>query len=51
MAALIHDLQLPDYEGQPYLFWNTCNSRALPVTADKPDSPGNTPMEFYDRYY
>ena len=51
MAALLHDLQLPDYEGQTYLFWNTYNSSALPVTADRPDSPGNTPVEFYDRYY
>ena len=51
MAALVHDLQLPEYEGQNYLFWNTYNSNPLPVTADKPDSPGNIPLEFYDRYY
>ncbi len=51
MAALMHDLQLPGYDGQPYLFWNTYNSSVLPVTAAKPDSPGNTPAEFYDRYY
>ena len=51
MAALVHDLQLPDYEGQNYLFWNTYNSRALPVTADRPRSPGNIPAEFFDRYY
>ena len=51
MAAIVHDLQLPDYQDQPYLFWNTYNSRALPVTADQPDTPENIPKEFYDRYY
>ena len=51
MAALLHDLESRDYDGQPYLFWNTYNSSALPVTADKPDSPGNMPVEFFDRYY
>ena len=51
MAALVHDLQLPDYDGERFLFWNTYNSSALPVTADKPDSPGNIPDEFFDRYY
>ncbi len=51
MAALIHDLELPDYDGQVYLFWNTYNSSELPVTADRPDAPGNIPREFYDRYY
>ena len=51
MAALLHDLQRSDYDGQTYLFWNTHNSSALPVTAEQPDSPGNIPDEFYDRYY
>ncbi len=51
MAALVHDLQLPDYDGQNYLFWNTYSSSELPVTPDKPDSPGNIPNEFYNRYY
>ena len=51
MAALLYDLQLPDYEGQDYLFWNTHSSSVLPVTADQPELPGNIPREFYDRYY
>ncbi len=51
MAALLHDLQSPDYDGESLLFWNTYNSSARPVTADKPDSPGNMPVEFFDRYF
>jgi len=50
MAAMLHDLQLPAYNGEQYLFWNTYNSRKLPVTADKPDSLDNIPEEFL-RYY
>jgi D-cysteine desulfhydrase len=50
MAALLHDLQQPDYSGEQYLFWNTHNSRELPVTADKPHSLDNIPQEFL-RYY
>ena len=50
MAAMLHDLQLPTYDGEQYLFWNTHNSRELPVTADKPDSLENIPEEFL-RYY
>lgn len=50
MAAMLHDLQLPAYKGEQYLFWNTYNSRKLPVTADKPDSLDNIPEEFL-RYY
>ncbi len=51
MAALLHDLQLPDYQGQDYLFWNTHSSSVLPVTAEQPETPGNIPNEFYERYY
>ena len=50
MAALLHDLALPDYAGEKYLFWNTCNSRPLPVTDERPDSPDNIPPEFM-RYF
>ena len=50
MAALMHDLQQPNYGGEQYLFWNTHNSRELPVTADRPDSLDNIPVEFL-RYY
>ncbi len=51
MAALVHDLQRPDYGDQDYLFWNTYSSSTLPVSGDKPGSPGNIPTEFFDRYY
>jgi len=51
MAALLHDLQQPEYDGGRYLFWNTHNSIPLPVTADKPDTPGNIPDEFLNRYF
>jgi D-cysteine desulfhydrase len=50
LAAMLHDLQLPDYGGEPYLFWNTYNSRPLPVSAERPTSLENIPAEF-DRYY
>lgn len=50
MAALLHDLALPDYGGEPYLFWNTYNSRPLPVSGERPDSPDNIPAEFM-RYF
>jgi len=50
MAALLNDLQQADYRGEQYLFWNTHNSRELPVTADKPESLDNIPDEFL-RYY
>ena len=50
MAAMLHDLQLPEYDGRNYLFWNTHNSRALPVDARMPTTLGNIPEEF-SRYY
>jgi len=50
MAALLHDLRSPDYDGAPYLFWNTYNSRTLPVTAARPTTLGNIPEDF-ERYY
>ena len=46
MAALLHDLALPDYAGERCLFWNTYNSRPLPVTGDRPSSADNIPQEF-----
>ena len=49
-AAMLHDLQSPDYSGEPYLFWNTYNSRQLPVTSDRPDDWDVIPEEFA-RYY
>ena len=46
MAALLHDLALQDYAGERCLFWNTYNSRPLPVTGDRPSSTDNIPQEF-----
>ena len=46
MAALLHDLSLPDYDGAPYLFWNTYNSRPLPVDSRRPATADNIPPEF-----
>jgi hypothetical protein len=47
---MLHDLQSPDYSGEPYLFWNTYNSRQLPVTSDRPEAWDVIPEEFA-RYY
>ena len=46
LAALLHDLQRADYDGAPYLFWNTYNSAALPVGPERPSSLGNIPEDF-----
>lgn len=46
MAALLHDLLCPGYEGENCLFWNTYNSRPLPVTGERPLSADNIPQEF-----
>jgi D-cysteine desulfhydrase len=50
MAALLHDLASRKYAGESYLFWNTCNSRPLPVTRDRPCTADNIPQEFM-RYF
>jgi len=50
MAALLHDQLSREYAGESYLFWNTYNSRPLPVTGDRPRSAGNIPQEFM-RYF
>ena len=46
MAALLHDLAAPDYAGEYYLFWNTYNSRPLPVDSTRPATRDNIPREF-----
>jgi D-cysteine desulfhydrase len=46
MAALLHDLAVPEYSGEPYLFWNTYNSQPLPVSSERPASAANIPPEF-----
>ena len=50
MAALLHDLAAEAYAGENYLFWNTYNSRPLPVTSERPRSADNMPEEFM-RYF
>jgi 1-aminocyclopropane-1-carboxylate deaminase/D-cysteine desulfhydrase-like pyridoxal-dependent ACC family enzyme len=50
MAALLHDLALPELAGKHVLFWNTHNSRVLPVSAEQPDDTSALPDEFL-RYY
>ncbi|NNF41386.1 MAG: pyridoxal-phosphate dependent enzyme [Woeseiaceae bacterium] len=50
MSALLHDMAAPDYAGEHFLFWNTYNSRPLPVTTERPPSPGNIPIDFM-RYF
>ena len=50
MAALLHDLEQPDYSGQPMLFWNTYNSQPLPVTNERPADTSLLPKEFL-RYF
>jgi D-cysteine desulfhydrase len=49
MAALISDAQEAGAEA-PVLFWNTYNSRALPVGIERPADTGSLPEEFL-RYY
>ncbi len=50
MAALLHDLAAPGYAGEHCLFWNTYNSRPLPVDGERPATPGNIPPEFMTYY-
>ncbi|MGI9272553.1 MAG: 1-aminocyclopropane-1-carboxylate deaminase/D-cysteine desulfhydrase [Woeseiaceae bacterium] len=50
MAALLHDANDPSLADQSLLFWNTYNSRSLPVTSDAPDDTSELPEEFL-RYY
>lgn len=50
MAALLHDIGQDEYDGAHYLFWNTYNSRPLPVSGDRPSTVDNMPQEFM-RYF
>jgi D-cysteine desulfhydrase len=50
MAALLHDLSRDDLAEKKMMFWNTYNSRALPVTAERPENTSRLPEEFL-RYY
>ena len=50
MAALLQDASDPELADQSLLFWNTYNSRSLPVTSETPDDTSALPDEFL-RYY
>ena len=50
MAALLHDAEQAALAKQSMLFWNTCNSRDLPVSSALPDDTSQLPEEFL-RYY
>ena len=50
MAALIHDTEQAALAEQSMLFWNTYNSRDLPVSSAQPDDTSQLPEEFL-RYY
>jgi D-cysteine desulfhydrase len=50
MAALLHDVGGAGYAGESCLFWNTHNSRPLPVPGARPAKLDNIPEEFA-RYY
>lgn len=50
MAALLQDLKSPAFAEQSLLFWNTYNSRPLPVSGDRPDDTAGLPGEFL-RYF
>lgn len=50
MAAMLHDVQQPDYAGENCLFWNTYNACALPVSSARPATLDNIPVDFA-RYY
>lgn len=50
MAAMLHDLRQTKHTRPKILFWNTYNSRPLPVAADKPADTESLPSEFL-RYF
>jgi D-cysteine desulfhydrase len=50
MAALLHDAAAGSLAGQTVVFWNTHNSRVLPVSATRPVDVSALPEEFL-RYY
>lgn len=50
MAALLHDLEAADADGERCLFWNTYNAQPLPVSAERPQTFDGIPEEF-ERYY
>ena len=50
MATLLHDLSQARSVGEKVMFWNTYNSRTLPVTAARPEDTSRLPEQFL-RYY
>ena len=50
MAALLHDIEQPELAEQSMMFWNTYNSKPLPVGSEHPANVAQLPDEFL-RYY
>ncbi len=50
MAALLHDLSCKELAEKKMMFWNTYNSRVLPITTERPEDTSRLPEEFL-RYY
>lgn len=50
MAAMLHDLDQPQYARQSMLFWNTYNSRPLAAGFERPTDTSRLPEEFL-RYF
>jgi D-cysteine desulfhydrase len=46
MAAMLHDLAQGAHSQQSMLFWNTYNSRPLPVSTERPADVSRLPEEF-----
>jgi hypothetical protein len=50
MAAMLQDLDKPEFANQSMLFWNTYNSRPLTADLDRPADVSRLPPEFL-RYF
>lgn len=50
MAALLHDIELPELAERSMMFWNTYSSKPLPAGSERPDDVSQLPDEFL-RYY
>jgi len=46
LAALLHDITSTAYKDERFLFWDTYNSRPLPVGGERPETRDNIPKEF-----
>lgn len=50
MAAMLHDLEQPEFAQKSMLFWNTYNSRPLSANTARPSDVSRLPEEFL-RYF